>query len=328
MSEIRKDPILSRWVIISKGRGKRPINYEYISNLNKDEYCPFCPGNEESTPPEIYSISEDDSKQWALRVVPNKFPALHIEGDLTRSGEGLFDKMNGIGAHEVIVETNDHNLQMTDYEQSHLEHIIKTYRLRINDLKNDTRLMYVIIFKNYGPLAGASLEHAHSQLVALPIIPQIIIEELEGSKKYFDYKERCIYCDIINQESKAVKRIVIENEYYITVEPFAACFPFETWILPKKHNSNFETLNDQEIPYLANILTNTLKRINAALNCPSYNFVIHSAPLQGNSLQHYHWHIEIIPKITHTAGFEWGTGFHINPIPPEEAAQYLRDLTL
>jgi UDPglucose--hexose-1-phosphate uridylyltransferase len=328
MSEIRKDPILSRWVIISKGRGKRPIDYEYISNLNKDEYCPFCPGNEESTPPEIYSISEDDSKQWALRVVPNKFPALHIEGDLTRSGEGLYDKINGIGAHEVIIETNDHNLQMTDYEQSHLEHIIKTYRLRINDLKNDTRLKYVIIFKNYGPLAGASLEHAHSQLVALPIIPQIIVEELEGSKKYFDYKERCIYCDIINQESKAVKRIVIENEYYITIEPFAACFPFETWILPKKHNSNFETLTDQEIPYLANILTNTLKKISAALNCPSYNFVIHSAPLQGSSLQHYHWHIEIIPKITHTAGFEWGTGFHINPIPPEEAAQYLRDLTL
>ncbi|MGD9898290.1 MAG: galactose-1-phosphate uridylyltransferase [Calditrichaceae bacterium] len=327
MSELRKDPILGRWVIISKERGKRPIDFEIIAASVKSDYCPFCPGNEESTPPEIYKISGENNG-WSLRVIPNKFPVLHVEGNLERKGEGIYDLLNGIGAHEVIIETNVHDEKMENYNQPHLENIIKTYRSRILDLKNDNRLKYAIIFKNHGADAGASLEHAHSQLVALPIVPQIINEELGGSKKYFDFKERCIFCDIIDQELVQQKRIVLENEYFIALEPYAARFPFETWILPKKHESNFEMLENSRIPNLANLLLNTLKKLKIALNDASYNLVIHSAPFADEFMPYYHWHIEIIPKVSQVAGFEWGTGFYINPTSPEEAAEFLQNITL
>ncbi|MGD9487494.1 MAG: galactose-1-phosphate uridylyltransferase [Calditrichaceae bacterium] len=326
MSELRKDPILGRWVIISKERGKRPIDFEIIAASSKSEYCPFCPGNEESTPPEIYQFS-GENHGWDLRVIPNKFPVLHVEGNLDRKGEGIYDLLNGIGAHEVIIETNDHDVQMENYNQPHLENILKTYRSRILDLKNDQRLKYAIVFKNHGADAGASLEHAHSQLVALPIVPQIISEELAGSKKYFDFKERCIFCDIIDQELEQQKRIVLDSEHFIAIEPYAARFPFETWILPKKHESNFEMLENNRIPNLANLLLNTLKKLKIALNNASYNLVIHSAPFANEFMSYYHWHIEIIPKISQVAGFEWGTGFYINPTSPEEAAEFLQNIT-
>ncbi|OQX91174.1 MAG: galactose-1-phosphate uridylyltransferase [candidate division Zixibacteria bacterium 4484_95] len=327
MPELRKDPIVGRWVIISTERGKRPTDFARTTKTKEPKLCPFCPSNEASTPPEIYAVRDNDSAPntpgWSLRVIPNKFPALKIEGDLNREGEGIFDKMNGIGAHEVIIETPDHMKDLVDLELGQIEKVIWAYRERILDLKKDPRFKYILIFKNQGEAAGASLEHAHSQLIATPILPKRVIEELDGSKRYYEYKERCIYCDIIKQELKSKIRVVAYNDMYVAIEPFASRFPFETWILPRYHEANFEYIKGDAISRLADLLKTILKKLSIALNNPPYNMVIHSLPLDSQSQKEYHWHIEIIPKLTKVAGFEWGTGFYINPTIPEDAAKYL-----
>ncbi len=333
MPELRKDPIIGRWVIISMERGKRPSDFnERAERKKKSTFCPFCPGNEDKTPPEIFAIRSAKTKPntpgWSLRVVPNKYPALQIQGDLNRRGEGIFDKMNGVGAHEVIIETPEHDKTIDKFSIKEIENIFMTYRLRIQDLKKDKRLRYPMIFKNHGSAAGASLEHSHSQLIALPIVPKRVLEELDGSKRYFNYKERCIFCDIIYQELEDGIRIVLENEHFIVWSPYAPRFPFEIWILPREHHSNFEYISDQHINSLARIIKEFFIRMNLVLENPPYNFLIHTTPINLSDNLYYHWHIEFIPKLTKIAGFEWGTGFYINPTPPEEAAKFLREVKI
>ena len=294
--------------------------------------CPFCSSNETSTPPEVYAIRENgsgpNSPGWSLRVVPNKFPALKVEGDLNREGVGIFDKMNGIGAHEVIIETPDHMLDLVDLGNSDFDNVIRAYRDRILELRNDSRFKYILVFKNHGEAAGASLEHSHSQLIATPILPKRVMEELSGAKQYFDYKERCIYCDIIRQEINEDIRIVAKNDSFIAIEPFASRFPFETWVLPSFHESAFEKIRGDTISQLVSVLRETLKRLSRALNNPPYNLMIHTSPLDNSYQNEYHWHIEIIPKLVRVAGFEWGTGFYINPTTPEDAAKFLNEVEI
>lgn len=332
MPELRKDPIVGRWVIISTERGKRPTDFSSVTKVKESRLCPFCPSNEGSTPPEVYSVRENGSRPnspgWSIRVVPNKFPALRIEGDLNREGEGIYDKMNGIGAHEVIIETPDHMKDLVDLEPQQIEKVIHAFIERINDLKKDPRFKYILIFKNEGEAAGASLEHAHSQLIATPILPKRVIEELHGAKQYYDYKERCIFCDIIKQELHEKSRVIAINDQFLAIEPFASRFPFETWLMPRFHESRFENLNTQQIPALVSLLKETLQRLALALNRPPYNMMIHTLPLDSREQKEYHWHIEIIPKLTKVAGFEWGSGFYINPTIPEDAAKFLRELDL
>ncbi len=332
MPELRKDPVIGRWVIISTERGKRPSDFEEIKEEKKGGFCPFCYGNEDKTPPEIFAIRPDGSPPnkpgWTLRVVPNKYPALRIEGQLNRQGEGIYDKMNGVGAHEVIIETPDHDKDLADLEVSAIRDVFWVYRERVLDLKKDIRLKYAMIFKNHGASAGASLEHTHSQLIATPILPKRVTEEIDGARTYFNYKERCIFCDIIRQEVKDAVRLVYEEEFFVAIEPYAARFPFETWILPKQHMSHYEHISDELLQHLAVTMKEVLARINLALNRPPYNFVIHTAPMQEGPMEHYHWHIEFMPKLTRIAGFEWGTGFYINPTSPEDAAEYLRNINL
>ncbi len=330
MPELRKDPIIGRWVIISTERAKRPTDLHAApEEIKKGGFCPFCVGNETKTPPEIMAYRQagtlPDTPGWNLRVVPNKFPALQIEGNLDRRGEGMFDRMNGIGAHEVIIETPDHEKTISTMSIKEVEDILWSYRDRILDLEKDKRFKYILIFKNQGSAAGASLEHTHSQVIALPIVPKRVSEEIEGSKKYFSYKERCVFCDIIRQELDSNVRVVKENRGFIAIEPFTPRFPFETWILPKMHDSAFEDGLKEEYEQLAEILRDSLLRLDIALNNPPYNFLLHNSPLRENHSDFYHWHIEIIPKLTKVAGFEWGTGFYINPTPPEEAAKFLRE---
>lgn len=332
MPDLRKDPIVGRWVIISTERSKRPRDYD-ISKIQTQEsrFCPFCFGNESSTPPEVLAYRESGSAVngpgWFLRVIPNKFPALRIEGELDREGIGVYDKMRGIGAHEVIIESPDHNKSLADLSMSDMENVIFAYRDRIKDLKQDNRLRYILVFKNHGAAAGASLEHTHSQLIALPIIPSAVQEELKGTENYFKLKERCIFCDIVRQDSREGTRVVLENEHFIVVCPFAPRFPFETWVLPKKHYSYFETCRDDEYQSLARVMSRTLKKLNIALNGPPYNFILHTSPINTKEdTSHYHWHFEIMPTLTKVAGFEWGTGFYINHTPPEDAAEYLRGI--
>lgn len=327
MPELRKDPIIGRWVIIATERKKRPTDFRSEQEIKKTGFCPFCPGNEDKTPPEIFSNRADhsapDTPGWTLRIVPNKFPALQIEGNLKRKGEGIFDKMNGIGAHEVIIETPDHKMALADLPIAMVSDVIRAYRSRTLDLVKDQRFRYAMIFKNHGEVAGASLEHSHSQLIATPIVPKRVTEELEGASTYFNFKERCIFCDIIRQELEDKRRVTSENEHFVAVSPYAPRFPFETWILPKAHQSNFEDILDGQIGYLAKILKEVLIRMNLVLEDPPYNYLIHTAPFNKPHNPYYHWHIEIIPKLTKVAGFEWGTGFYINPTPPEEATEYL-----
>ena len=330
MSELRKDPIVGRWVIISTERGKRPTDWSQVNEEKKGGFCPFCYGNEDKTPPEIIALREPGSRPdetgWRVRVVPNKFPALQIEGGLNRQGVGMFDKMNGIGAHEVIIETPEHDMTLADLDYRHFEDVMLVYRDRLIDLTKDKRFRYILIFKNQGKVAGASLEHTHTQLIATPIIPKRVTEELQGAERYFRYKERCIYCDISRQELKERDRLVLENENFVAIEPFAARFPFETWIIPKEHYSNFENIPRNHFSVLAHIFKDVLGLLNSALNNPPYNFIIHTSPTKEHSLEYYHWHIEIMPKLTQVAGFEWGSGFYINPTTPEDAADFLRSL--
>ena len=258
-------------------------------------------------------------------MVPNKFPALGIEGGLDREGEGLFDRMNGVGAHEVIIETPDHNLTMATMTDRAVEEVLWAYRDRVVDLKNDRRFRYVLLFKNHGEPAGASLEHTHSQLIALPIVPKRVREEVDNSKRYYDEKERCIFCDMIRQEIETEKRVILENDQFIALAPYAPRFPFETWILPRQHSSAFENMPSPLYGGLARLLREFLGRLDTVLAKPSYNYVVHTSPIGEEMNDHYHWHIEMMPKLTKVAGFEWGTGFYINPTPPEEAARFLRE---
>jgi len=335
MPELRKDPVVGRWVIISTERSRRPTSFVPISHEKKAHFCPFCAGNEDRTPPEVYAIRPNggpaNGPGWTVRVVPNKFPALQIEGTLDRRAEGLYDKMNGVGAHEVVIETPEHDRDIADQPVEQIEQILNAYRERAMDLHRDKRLRYVLIFKNHGAGAGATLEHPHTQLIATPIVPKILQEELDGARRYFELKERCVFCDIVQQETAENdgRRVVSMTERFVVVEPFAPRFPFETWILPRQHDASFPVLSDiGELRDLATTLKDTLQRLNRALDRPPFNFVIHTAPVSDGEVEYYHWHLEITPTLTRVAGFEIGSGFHINPTPPEDAAQYLREIAV
>jgi len=327
MSEWRKDPIVGRWVIISSERGKRPSDWANEPNAKGGGFCPFCPGNEALTPPEIFALRELTTEKnvsgWKIRVIPNKFPAVNIEGEVSPKGYGNYDMMNGIGAHEVIIETPNHAHDLADLEVAEIEKVMLVYRQRIDDLKKDSRFRYVLVFKNHGVAAGASLEHSHSQLIAIPIIPKRVAEELDGSKKFYQFKNRCIYCDVIKQELDAQLRVILSTDNFIAIEPYAPRFPFETWLLPLSHSSHFERMPELMYKEVAVALKDVLSRINLTLGYPPFNFILHSSPVQDEELSYYHWHIEIIPKLTKVAGFEWGSGFYINPTSPESAANYL-----
>ena len=330
MSELRKDPVTGRWVIISTERRKRPSDFRVEPHqVIRDEFCPFCAGHEDLTPPEVFAIRSNGASPngpgWDLRVVPNKFPALQVEGGLDREGEGMFDRMNGIGAHEVIIETPHHDRTLASMSEGEIERVLQAFRARVLDLKRDRRFRYILIFKNHGAPAGATLEHSHSQLIALPIVPDFVRQEVEGARHHYAGKERCVFCDILRQELAAGRRIILENADIVALAPYAPRFPFETWLVPKRHGARFEEAAGHECEALARLLKALLRRMNRALESPSYNLIIHTAPFSEETSDFYHWHVELIPKLTKVAGFEWGSGFYINPTSPEEAARVLRD---
>ena len=329
MSQLRRDPITGRWIIVDVTDPKGPKDFDLKPQVKKGGGCPFCAGKETMTPPEVEAVRKDNSRPdtpgWSVRVVPNKFPALQAEGELDKHGIGLYDMSNGVGAHEVIIETPDHYRDMADLTRSEIKEIIFKYRSRSLDLEKDARFTYILIFKNHGEATGASLEHTHTQLVALPIVPKRVKEELKGAYNYFGYRERCVFCDMIAQERQDKIRVVCENEHFITFCPFVPRFAFETWIVPKVHDQNFKSIDDKRADYMAAILKDTLMKIKKALKDPPYNFIIHTAPIRDGINEEFHWHLEIMPKLSQVAGFEWGSGFYINPTSPELAAKYLRE---
>jgi UDPglucose--hexose-1-phosphate uridylyltransferase len=329
MHELRKDPVIGRWVIIASERAGRPTDFVIDRQMPSGGTCPFCYGSEERTPPEVLAFRAQDSLPdapgWRVRVVPNKYPALRIEGPLGRRAAGMYDLMNAVGAHEVVIETPDHRTQLADLPDAQVAEVIWAYRHRFMDLAKDERFRYILVFKNQGAEAGATLEHAHTQIIATPVVPKRVSEEIDGARQHYEQRERCIFCDVIRQELETRTRVVSADEHFVALAPFAARFPFETWILPIRHSARFETLQGAEIAALASTLRATLRRLQNALDEPPFNYVLHTAPTHAEGVhESYHWHLEIMPKLTRVAGFEWGSGFYINPTPPETAAAALR----
>ncbi|MDP8265777.1 MAG: galactose-1-phosphate uridylyltransferase [Candidatus Aceula meridiana] len=346
MQELRKDPIIGRWVIMATSRARRPGNFVNSEESNlvetPEESCCFCEGRESETPKEICAVrkkgTKKDSPGWQVRVVADKNPILKAFVDLSRTTHGLYQKLNGRGAHEVIVESPKHISNMADLSLKQIELVINTYAERINDLENDQRIKYVLAHKNFRwTRDNQNINHSYSEIIATPVVPMRIKEELRGAKKYFDYHERCLYCDLVAQELESNQRVVSDDEHFLTVVPFASRFPFETWIIPKDHHSQFPKGIKGKEKYLAKAFKEILLKMKIGLNNPAYHFVVHSAPfLRKNPgevkyqtiAEDYHWHIEVTPRLTQAAGFEKGTGFYICPIPPEAAAEYLREVEI
>ncbi|MEE4271994.1 MAG: galactose-1-phosphate uridylyltransferase [Thermoanaerobaculales bacterium] len=341
MSELRYCPIKNRWAIIAPERRLRPLEFLVPTptrTASSPEVDPFAPGNEDLTTPEIFSLPAIDpasGSDWQVRVFANKFPALRVEGEVTREGTGLNDCVSGVGAHEVIVECPESNRDMADFTVNELLHVLMAWRARILDLRNDSRLRYVLIFKNRGAEAGASITHAHSQLIATPIIPSEVAQELKASRTHFRAKERCLFCDLIHQEIELGSRIAIETDRFVALAPYASALPFETWILPRRHDHDFAATDDADLRGLALVLSDLLRRLRHLLQDPPFNLVLHTAPSphprpghpdDWSTIDHdYHWHLELVPRISRRAGFEWGSGYTINPTSPEEAARHLQE---
>ncbi len=322
---LRQDPVTGRWVIIARNRADRPDDFADSAPQRSNVRCPFCRGHEDLTPTEIAVYPEEaDVDDWQVRVIPNRYPALVDDAPESRSPGGIYQSVAGIGIHEVIVETPEHVASLTDLNERQLDWTFAAYRDRMMALGADERLAYVLVFKNVGPAAGASLHHSHSQVIATPIVPIIVQEELSGSQSFFDSQGQCIYCRMIEQESADGQRLVAESDHFIAFCPFAARFPFETWILPQAHRSRFERTDAARLSECALLTREVVARIESVLDRPAYNYLIHSAPFDTGRLGHYHWHVEVFPRLTKAAGFEWGTGYYINPTPPEEAAEQLR----
>ncbi|MFQ5716912.1 MAG: DUF4931 domain-containing protein, partial [Nitrospinales bacterium] len=269
MAEIRKDPIVDRWVIISAEREARPYDFSNSDRPRQKGFCPFCHGSEEKTPHELLAHRRDGSSPntpgWTLRVVPNKFPALTIEGNINPVEQGIYRSMNGVGAHEVIIDSPDHDLALEQLPQKHIENCFRAFKERILDLKQDSRFQYTLIFKNHGKAAGATLEHSHTQLIALPIIPELAREELDGCRRHYELRRSCVYCDIIAQDRADGRRIVFENDLFTALCPFAPRFPFETWIIPRDHAPIFENHGDQDFAPLAEVVQKILLKLRNSL---------------------------------------------------------------
>jgi len=339
MNQFRRDPITGRWSIIFQDEYKVA---DLIANTTprrknqSDGKCQLCSGFEAETPSEIFAIRGDDSNKnesgWKVRVVPDKQPILQIYGDLDNRGMGMYDVLNGIGAHELVIESPKHSEQIYDMDLDQIQNVLFAYRERFLDLKRDERFRYVLLHKNYGDGHDELMNHSHSHIIATPITPARVKYELMNTREHYEYKERCLFCDIINQELADDERIILQNHKFVALAPFASRAPFEISILPKEHETFFEWNN--EYSQLAFILKEVLRKLSSTLNDPNFVMVLHSGPNVTAGKQRgywktierdYHWHIDITPQFRGFTSFEIGSGFQINVISPETAARILRE---
>jgi len=328
MPQLRKDPVTDRWIIIAEERN----NPSSLPLFEKEEYsangfCPFCYGNEDKTPAEILAYRRQgcgpNQRGWKVRVVPNRFPALQPEIGVKKEARGVYDWMSGTGVHEIVIEHPEHKAGFETYTSEDVEYILWAYKDRYLDLRKDNRLKYILIFRNSGKAAGASIEHPHSQIIATPVIPKRVSEELKGSLRDYNFKNRCVFCDVIRQELQDKSRIIAENKDFIAFCPYASRFPYEMTILPKEHSSDFSSISENGIESCSQVLLESMQKLLSSLDYPAYNFVVHKAPADNENLDHYHWHIEVVPRVIRLSGFEFGSGFYTNPTPPEQAAALL-----
>ena len=327
MSEFRQDPTTREWVILAPERGRRPEDFrqqeERAGLPDRDSSCPFCPGNEKMTPKEVLRVP--DAGKWQVRVVPNKYAALtpfnHIQ---RRRHDGLFVSTNGVGLHEVIIETPIHNRQIFDMDDKEVGDVLRVYRDRYNAIREDSRIRLILIFKNYGEGAGTSLMHPHSQLVATPIVPPYIRRRYEVAWGYYHDTGKCLYCDLRDTEIAVAERVVFQSHHFVVFQPFASKVPFETWIMPKRHLASYGDISEEEIRDLAVALRDTLKALSLHLGQFDFNYVLHTAPVGEDRPGYYLFHIQIIPRLTTMAGFELGSGISISTALPEDTASLLR----
>ncbi|OGW14021.1 MAG: hypothetical protein A3G93_01490 [Nitrospinae bacterium RIFCSPLOWO2_12_FULL_45_22] len=317
MPELRREAILRRWVAISDPPA-----------IETAEGCPFCPGNEARTPPETYALREPpgppNSTGWQVRVVSNKYPFFRLEGGMAKRAEGMYDLMNNLGAHEIVIETPDHEETWPQMELRQLENIIKAYRQRYMELRGDPRFKQIFVAR-HNRRSAHDYHNSLSHIVTMAVIPRRIDEEINGTLDYLRRKDRCIFCDIIYQEQRDQTRVIIDTESFLTFAPYASRYRYETWVMPKGHLPDFARITDPQISDLAYNLKTIYTKFQKALDDPVVSFILHTTPLQEAYREEYHWHIELRPRLERQPGFEWGTGFFINFVAPERAAAALRE---
>jgi len=332
MSQLRKDPVTGRWALIAAEREKRPREFNHPRDDEGAEPCPFCTGNESLTPPEVWSDrpahTRPDTPGWRVRIVPNKYPALKPSGEWRPGDDGFHRPQVGLGVHEVIIESPAHAANLAVLGGAQFTDFLRAYRNRLQDLSKDSRWRYLLIYKNQGERAGATLAHVHSQLIALPLVPREALDELGGAQRHYEAVRRCIYCDLIEREVRDRERIVSLSKSFVALCPFAPRFAYEIWILPRDHEATFVETSDRSLDAFARSLRDTITRLDRALNGPPFNYFIHSAPSDQTRSAHFHWHLEILPRLAGAAGFEWGAGAYMHSVAPESAAQMLREVAL
>ncbi len=330
MRQFRKDPLSDRWVAYAQERDDRPNEFEPGGRRRAGARCPFCAGHEKDTPPQIAvygsrAISADDhGPNWLVRVVPNKYPAFRPQEDAKILRKGLYESTDAVGAHEVIIESPRHVASLSELDDDEVTLLFQAYRDRIRAHQHEGRYRYVLVFKNVGPQAGASVEHAHSQLVATPMVPAEVAGELRAASRLYEQHQSCFFCRVIADERASRERFVAETDRFIAVCPYASRMPYEMWVLPRVHAGHFEGQENDALAELAIFLREMIRKLEFLHGQLAYNFFIHTTPFDTASPRHYHWHIEVLPRLTTTAGFEWGAGYYINPVPPEQAAVILR----
>lgn len=335
MPELRQNRVSGEWVIIAAERAGRPGDHKTSVGRPKlpdfSARCPFCPGNEKMTPPESYAIRKKggppDSEGWQVRIVPNKYPAL----DPTSTAdwfeeERFFNGIQGFGVHDVIIDSPKHDLTIATMTTSAVEKVFVAYRERFRQLEKHEQILLINIFRNYGLKAGASLEHPHSQLIATPVIPTRIQMRLNIAKEYFQVHGRCVVCDLVERSLIHKKRIVLETERFVVLEPFASQSPYETWVIPKRHEASFGETTNEEIRDLASVMRDILGRIYSGLGDPDYNYLIQTSPTNTRYWEKYHWYVQILPRVVPSVGFEITSGIYISTARPEDTAEYLRQI--
>ncbi len=337
MPQVRQDIITGRWVIIATERGKRPESFAQVPAQQAlaerppgpPDDCPFCPGHEGMTPPELLAYDgpfrEPDTPGWKVRVVPNKYPALTAEGNLEPRPTGIYQQFDGVGFHEVIIHSPDHWRSLGELDREQVALFLEACRERYLERGRDSRVKYMHLIENHGRSAGASIEHPHSQLFGLPLVPPVLEDELAGMRRWSAEHGGCPVCAMLVEEDRAGERSVCESDHFFAFAPFASRVPFETWVVPREHCAHFPELPDDALEDLAGLLSHTMGRLHRGLNDPPYNLMLHSAPSDGGLYPEFHWHIEVWPKLSLPAGFEWGTGIMVNTALPEESAAFLRE---
>ncbi|MDP2054905.1 MAG: galactose-1-phosphate uridylyltransferase [Acidobacteriota bacterium] len=342
-TELRRDPITGRSVVIDRSPYPHPSDF-VLEPLHADvasagnvasgfsrttPTCPFCEGKEADAGAELLAWRDGGvagEPGWSVRVVANRRPMLRIEAHQERRSDGVFEVRDGLGAHEVVIESPVHDQRLQDLPADRLWRVLWAWRTRLQDLQRDTRFASAIVFKNHGRAAGARMDHSHSQIAAYPILPEALDAKVRGAAAHFGWTGRCIFCDVTAQELQDGRRMVSDALEVIAIAPFASRVPFETWVLPRVHSPRFEEASDATIEATAVVLKDVLSRVDWALERPAYNLVLHTAPFSGEADPAFHWHLEVIPRVTRWSGLEWGSGVPRNPVSPEEAARVLRDV--